>query len=125
MVGVISTAVNYLLFIILFSVFGIYYLLSSIAGYFSGLTLGYLLNKKWTFKTNVNTKKRYFYSYLLVYLSSLVIAQGVLLLFVEIFGFIPEIGNIISIGVSTMTNFIGTNFIVFRSRDYVYVKQAK
>jgi len=112
-VGFISTLINYSAFALLYRLLNLNYLISSAAGYLIGLIAGYFMNKYWTFASQVEAKKRYFFMYLAV---SLISSLAFLRFLVETKIFNPLIANILAIALSTAMNFLGTNFIVFESK---------
>jgi putative flippase GtrA len=114
LVGVIATLLNYGSFYLLYKIFGSHYLLSSVTGYISGVLLGYFLNKYWTFVKQVDISKNYLVGYFLVYLVSLVVSQLFLLVLVEVMFLNPLVSNIFAICVSTVLNFTGSNYLVFK-----------
>ena len=117
-VGLISTVINYGLFASLYISLGIYYIISSIVGYFSGLIVGYYLNKNWTYGSEIENNRKYFHKYLVVYLCSLLSSTVFLFALVEMNICIPLISNIFAIMLSTLMNFIGTNYLVFSPKNY-------
>ena len=82
-VGILSTTFNYGIFVVLYKIISIHYIVSSVTGYGSGLLLGYLLNKNWTFSAQVISQKIILLSYISVYGVSLVSSQAFLLFLVE------------------------------------------
>ena len=73
-VGILSTIVNYGVFVILFKLFGVFYVTSSIAGYISGVAVGYTLNRLWTFQSTSENRATEFIRYLGVYILSLLVS---------------------------------------------------
>ena len=69
-VGMLSTIFNYSIFAFLYKIISVYYIVSSVIGYVSGLLLGYLLNKNWTFVSQVDKSKSYIIGYIAVYADS-------------------------------------------------------
>ena len=59
MVGVMNTAVDFLMFTLCQSVFGIGYSVSQIIGYSFGVINSYILNKKFTFEDRKVSKKTF------------------------------------------------------------------
>ena len=112
-IGVVTTIVNYTIFYILYSFLSVYYVISSAVGFMTGVLMSYRLNKRWTF--NIQTKSFvYVYKYYFVYACSLILSLFFLDYLVRILEIIPEIANILTIGLSTCTNFAGTKFWVFK-----------
>ena len=120
-VGILSTVFNYGVFAFLYKIVSIHYILSSIIGYISGLLLGYQLNKNWTFIDQLDKSKSYIVDYITVYAISLVSSQVFLLFLVEILLINPLYANILGIALSTVINFFGTNFFVFKKTEKTYV----
>lgn len=123
-VGVVSTIVNYGGFAFLYKIIGLYYLLSSITGYMAGVLTGYFLNKNWTFVAQVDKEKSYLLGYVVVYVVSLIASQLLLLFLVEKILMDPLISNIFAIALSTIMNFSGTNFLIFRKGEKVPISRA-
>lgn len=113
-VGGFFTILNYAIFYVLFRFFGVHYIVSSATGYTIGLILGYFVNKFWTYGVSKDSKEDYAFKYLLVYMVSLVTGALFLKFLVEYLLIDERISNVFSIGLSTMTNFLGTNFLVFK-----------
>ena len=120
-VGILSTVFNYSVFVFLYKIVSVHYIQSSITGYVSGLLLGYQINKNWTFIARVDKSKIYIISYITVYAISLVSSQAFLFLFVEFFLINPLWANVLVIVLSTVMNFLGTNFFVFKNTRKTYV----
>ena len=112
-VGIISTVLNYSLFLFLFSILSINYLIASAAGYICGLCLGYPLNRLWTFELAKDSSNKKI-KYLLIYLLSLVMGLILLEFFVANLLFKPEIAYIFVIGFLTIAKFIGVKHLVFK-----------
>jgi putative flippase GtrA len=119
-VGILSTVFNYGVFAFLYKIVRFHYILSSIIGYASGLLLGYQLNKNWTFIAQVDKSKSYIVGYITVYAVSLVSSQAFLLFLVEILLINPMYANVLAIVLSTVMNFLGTNFFVFQNAGKTY-----
>ncbi|HLP32729.1 MAG TPA: GtrA family protein [Bacteroidia bacterium] len=98
-----------------------FYILFSVVGDITGIAVGYPINKKWTFKTQVDHSRNYFIGYAMVYVFSFLLNQFILYALVEwcrAYPYIsdPFISKIIATGFSASTNFAGTNFLVFQKR---------
>ena len=119
-VGTLSTIFNYSIFAFLYKIISVYYIVSSVIGYVSGLLLGYLLNKNWTFIAQVDNSKSYIVGYITVYVVSLVSSQAFLLFLVEILLINPLYANVLAIVLSTVMNFLGTNLFVFQNAGKTY-----
>ena len=120
-VGILSTVFNYSVFAFVYRIVNVHYIPSSITGYVSGLLLGYLLNKNWTYIDQVDKSKSYIIGYLVVYAVSLASSQALLFILVEFLLITPLHANIFAIVLSTMMNFLGTNFFVFKNTRETYI----
>lgn len=96
-----------------------FYILFSIIGDITGMILGFPINKKWTFKNQVNHDHNYFLGYFLVYAFSFFLNQFILYALVEWCKEIPlvsdpYISKIIATGFSASSNFLGVNYLIFK-----------
>lgn len=112
-VGVFSTIINYGFFYFLYEFLGIYYLTSAASGFIAGVLAGYGFNKKWTFGIK-ETKEQYVYKYYMTYMVSLILSMFVLKFLVSQMSLTPEVANLLTIGFTTVTNFIGIKAWVFK-----------
>jgi putative flippase GtrA len=112
-VGIISAIINYFFFYALLLFSPSNYLLSSAIGYLAGLLAGFFLNSRWTFK-NKNLMKNNITHYLCLYVFSLLCGLFFLRILVQNFNVLPEIANIAILGLTTVSNFIGLKFWVFK-----------
>ncbi len=110
LIGSLSTLISYSTFLISLRFLKLHYLLANIVGFCCSIGVNYQCNKRWTFRAEGNHFKRYFSLYLL----SLLLSSLLLRVFVEFFGIIPEIANILTIILITAFNFIGAKFVVFK-----------
>lgn len=113
-VGAFATAVNYLVFLFFLNILGIWYIVSSWIGYFSGVVLGYWLNSVYTFSAKDQISRRSLFVYIFVYTLSLCIGSVLLYILVEFLKLSPEAGNILVIFQTTTTNFLGCKYLVFK-----------
>lgn len=107
------TIVNYGIFYVLFAVAHLHYLVAASLGFLSGVVIGYPLNRRFTFSVD-KSGKREKALYLFVYIVSLILSIIFLRIVVGFLGVDARIANILSIGLTTCTNFIGTKLVVFR-----------
>jgi len=113
MVGATSTALNYLFFLILLNFLDINFLIASTIGYSVGLVFGYYFNKSWTFKLEQDSNLIKF-KYFLIYMISLLSGLALLNTLVVKLSILIEIANVMVIVYTTLSNFIGTKFLVFK-----------
>ncbi len=77
------------------------------------MVFGYYFNRAWTFESDSSVRIESI-KYVLVYLCSLGISLVVLRILVENVKMDPRLANVIVIGITTVTNFVGTKFLVFK-----------
>lgn len=112
LVGGISTIINYSVFYALFSL-GYNYLIASAVGYIVGAVFGYVFNARLTFKKKAGLSVIPYFS---VYTFSLVTGLGVLKFFASSLNINPLLANLLAIGYTTMTNFLGSRYIAFNEK---------
>jgi putative flippase GtrA len=83
-------------------------------GFLTGVVFGYQLNKNWTYGHQGPSTVFLSGKYFTVYLCSLALSLTVLAGLVRGMGIDPRVANLLTIGLTTMTNFCGTKFWVFR-----------
>jgi len=111
-VGVINTAVDFCIFsiICLFATVPV----SQAAGYITGLTCSFFLNKYITFKNNTKNFKQIFL-FLLVNGITLITSVAAIYLFHNIIGIQEHIAKLFFVTPITMVlNYLGYKYIVFR-----------
>lgn len=113
-VGGVATLINYAVFYMLFRGAGIGDKAASASGFLTGVMVGYVFNKSWTFRHTGATSFALVGKYLLVYFASLVMSLGLLYVLVDLGGMDPRVANVICILFTTCTNFAGTKMVVFR-----------
>jgi len=113
-IGGISTVLNYSTYYFLIEGLKYPYVPSYITGYFAGLAFGYIYNRKWTFASKASKRAHEFGKYLSVYVGSLVLSSFFLDFLVKYFSVHPALAGVLAIGLSTVTNFLGCRFIVFK-----------
>ena len=112
-VGLTSTALNYIVAMVLFYLLNIWITLSTIIGYLAGLSLGFYLNKTWTFEDTSKNNFKLILKYFFVYGISLFFAVFTVNFTIIIFNLPEYIAVIMSIIVSTILNYLGLRNWVF------------
>ena len=112
-VGLTSTALNYIVVMVLFYLLNIWITLSTIIGYLAGLSLGFYLNKTWTFEDTSKNNFKLILKYFFVYGISLFFAVLTVNFTIIIFNLPEYIAVIMSIIVSTILNYLGLRNWVF------------
>ena len=116
-VGCLNTLVDFGVFILINSFFGVNYVVSQILSYSSGTINSYFLNKFWTFEGAITSKKttKEIVQFVVVNSASLgvsLISMSILLNYSSINSFFTKI---ISMVLAQVVNFLGYRFWVFGS----------
>ncbi len=117
LIGLTSTVLNYLIFLIFFAIFSINYLLSAGIGFMAGVVFGFGFNKTLTFSSNEKINKS-LPKYFLVYLISLIFNITLLKIFVDLLNLNPIFANFILLPILTIINFFGTKIIAFKNSKW-------
>jgi len=113
-VGGASAIINYGTFAFLFLVVAVRYEAAFIFGFVAGAAFGYIFNRAWTFKIKSREHRWHIVAYFIMYLISLFIGLASIRLLVEGFDLTPPLANIVTVFVTTFTNYVGARFWVFR-----------
>lgn len=113
-ISVITTLADILFLFILVEAFGINYLISATISYCIGIIIGYIGQKKITFRDKNKKIIKQFFTFTVVSLIGLLINLGVLKLFVEFFGIHYMISKIIAIGIGFIWNYSINKKITFK-----------
>lgn len=115
MIGVINTLIDFAVFTIFNSLFGVSYILSQGLGYSLGVANSFLLNKKWTFEDRKANKKSFyeFLQFIVVNLISLIITMMAMNLLVENLNLNVYISKVLITILAQITNFLGYKLWVF------------
>lgn len=113
--GVINTLVDFIVFTICSSIFGVYYTISQIIGYSFGVANSFIFNKKWTFESNGDNKKvsHELLQFIVVNILSLLITVIFMKFLINNFGFNLYIAKIIVTLAAQIVNFILYKIWVF------------
>ncbi|MBB6091636.1 putative flippase GtrA [Povalibacter uvarum] len=113
LIGVINTAVHFVVFVLLLRVFGVPMLAASAIGYCAGVANSYVMNRLWTFKVTTRANSKEFLRFAAVNVVSLGINLLVLKYLTESAGLGPEVAQIGAIGASLVANFAGNKWWAF------------
>lgn len=114
-VGCLNTVIDFVVFSLLNSVFGINFVMSQILSYSGGTLNSYFCNKFWTFKDTRTSKKttNEIIQFVVVNLASLSVSIISLSILLKDNSMNPLIGKILSMGSAQVVNFLGYRFWVF------------
>jgi len=114
LVGIVNTLFGFsLIFLLMF--LGLTATTSNAIGYFFGAILSYILNKKYTFKSNTNNKSEAIKFFTVLFISYIInfITLQWLLTFMN-----PYYAQVISAVVYTLSSFILAKFFVFNRNKF-------
>lgn len=117
LIGLESTILNYLFFIILLYFLFVNYTISFIIGFVAGTLFGFVFNKIWAFESE-KSPYREIGPYFLVYLFSLIIGILLIRFLVNQVGIAPVLANIPVLFITTIINFFGTKFLAFKNKKW-------
>lgn len=114
-VGIINTAVDFTVFVLLNKIFGIYFLHSQVFGYVAGIINSFILNKIWTFGDKEINKKTttQFIKFIFINLVSLSITLVGMNIFVNYFNIDVIMSKVMVIFLSQIINYFGYKIVVF------------
>ena len=100
------------------------YIVATTIAYILSSILGYCLNHKWVFKSNIYDSKSVL-KYYIVYGSSYVINITCMWLFVDVLHFSTYLAPVLTLCVTVPYNFIFNRLWVFTQKENQYLKDAK
>ena len=121
LVGVTSSLIDLIVYSLLFQIIGLIPSVSKAFGFISGSVFGYIMNRKWTFRSDKSLKSSIL-PYVALYLISLTLNVGVNSTLLFLLGkdklFVIFFAFMVATGAAALTNFLGLKFIVFRTKKY-------
>ncbi|MDO4925287.1 MAG: GtrA family protein [Turicibacter sp.] len=112
LVGVLNTAINWIIFILLNSL-GAYYIISNIISYSLSTLNSYIWNSKWVFKYNGDNIKETTFKFIILNIIGLILNTCILYVLVDILGLSKIIGLIITTGIVMILNYFINKLWVF------------
>jgi putative flippase GtrA len=116
-VGFASALVSLGVFWIITLQFPAFNLPAKAIGWIMGFFVGFSLNKLWTYVDDTEDGESYLLKYMSVYGVTFFIYLITNYILDHFFKIEPIVSNIISIGFNALFNFIGTNYLVFKSKQ--------
>lgn len=118
LVGTITTLINYSIFLLLSRFFNIYFVIAAVVGYLLGLTLGYLLNRIFTFESTENIMRS-----TLIYFFVNAISIGLIIFtlpeIVKVLRISPHLAYFIMLIITTIINFFGSKILAFKNKKWI------
>jgi putative flippase GtrA len=114
-IGILNTLIDFAVFTIFQSLFGINYLVSQIAGFSFGVVNSFIFNKNWTFQNkNANKKTVHeFLQFITINLISLIITIIFMRFLINKFEINVYVAKIIVTVIAQITNFLAYKLWVF------------
>lgn len=117
LVGCVGVSIQYSTFYLLYKVFSVYYLIASALGCIIGAFIVFLLNRRWTFNIKQGKAVRQLALFFILMALSIAINCIAIYFFTDIVHIIPEISQIIAMAITTLFNFTGSKFWVFKQSN--------
>lgn len=114
MTGVVGVSISYGIFYILLKKFSIHYLTSSMTGIVIGSFVVFFINRQWTFNTTSEGYSQHSQRFVVLVVTTYILNGFSIYTLTELGRLIPEISQIITIGITTIYNFLLSNFWVFK-----------
>jgi putative flippase GtrA len=110
-VGVMTTAVNYLAYFLLTGPLGVYYLAANVAAWVAAVLFAYLANRKWVFRSENKNILKEIWLFTASRIFSLLLETGLLYVAVDVFGLNEMIAKAIMAVVVVACNYITGRFV--------------
>ena len=114
MVGIFGNIINYIVFLLCFKILDINYLVSGVIGFIFPLPILFILNRNWTFRSNVNYTKMNLY--FLTNLLGLGVHSFTQFIVYEIFGVPKVFSQLLGQASSAILNFLLSKFFIFKKK---------
>lgn len=111
--GLASFSMEYILFIVLYKVIGLWYIISHISVYFIVFWFNFLVNRFWSFKSKNDIRVQLF-RYGLLFVFNLFAATAIMFILSEVLNISPLISKVLVMGMIVLWNFILYRKIIFR-----------
>lgn len=114
-VGCLGASVNYGTFYLFYKAFSVYYVTSSLIGYFVAAGVIFLFNRQWTFNIRHGRVPKQLLKFVLLIGFSFAANGLSIFMLTDLCRIRAEISQLITMAITTMINFLGSKFWVFRT----------
>lgn len=114
LVGLSSTAIDWSIFYLLNSFFGLYYLIAKVLSFSVAVINSYAWNRRWTFCSQNPHRTKEFSQFLTVALVGLSLNTFIMYLVVTVFSGRKIIGLILATGIVVFWDFLANKFYTFK-----------
>ena len=115
-VGGFGASVNYGIFYLSYKFLNIHYVAASLSGFFIAAFAIFLFNREWTFQVRHGKISKQFAQFMALMVISFTANGLSIYLFTDIIGLRAEISQLLTMAITTMINFIGSKYWVFRHK---------
>ena len=115
MVSITRTILGIFIIFVPYNLWGANYILCNIASYSIGLIVGFVLHKKWTFRSHRDWNEEVI-PYVVIFGAGFLVNIVLLFLFAEGLNLNKNVSQVIAICGFTTTNYFGNKFWTFRKR---------
>lgn len=112
-IGGVSAGIDFIIFYALTTLGEVYYLFANIISVSFGISISFILNKKYNFKVNDKVLKR-FMIFISVGLSGMLLSSVLLYVFIDILYFEKMVSKFLSIVFVVLIQFFVNKFITFK-----------
>lgn len=113
LVGVLNTAINWIVFILL-NMLGMYYIFANIIAYSLSTLNSYIWNSKWVFKYSGNNLKETTAKFIVLNVIGLILNTSILYILVDIIGLYKIVSLIITTAIVMIFNYFINKLWVFK-----------
>lgn len=119
LIGGVGAVIWYSTFYLLYKMFSVYYVISSLSGFFVAAFFGFVFNRNWTFNVKKECATKQFIQYILLISLSFTANALSIYFFTDILYIKVEISQLITMGVTTVINYTGSKYWVFKATSYM------
>lgn len=114
LVGILNTLITMVVFYLLNTLLGVWYIIANPIAYTVGFTNSYIMNRIWTFKSKGSVKEQSI-PFLLVFGTCFLLQWGLSIFLKEYIGMSVNLATIIAMAFYMVINFLGHKYITFKA----------
>jgi len=116
-IGLFSAGIDFIIYYTMTSILDVFYLIANIFSISIGISISFVLNKKFNFKVNDNVLKR-FLIFITVGFGGLLTSSALLYYFIDILDLDKILAKLLSIAFVVLIQFFVNKFITFKKYNY-------
>ncbi len=121
-VGAFGASVSYSIFYLLYRAFSVNHVISSSIGYFLSAATIFLFNRQWTFNIKQGNVTKNFVMFMILMILSFIVNSVSIYFFTDVIKLKAELSQIITMTITTIVNFMGSKFWVFKQKPTLPVQ---